>query len=44
MDTVKSTAFEKVKQYLQENEDEQLTVADLVNKMDEYLEGADEEA
>ena len=39
VDTVKSSVFMEVVQYLLENEEEQLTVADLMEKMEEYLEG-----
>ena len=41
---MKSSAFMKVVQYLLENEEEQLTVADLTEMMKEYLEGSGEEA
>ena len=44
VDTVKSSAFMEVVQYLLENEEEQLTVADLTEKMEEYLEGTEEDA
>ena len=39
LDTAKNSAFMKVVQYLEENDDEQTTVADLTKVMGEYLEG-----
>ena len=42
MDTVKSKAFLKVTEVLVENDEEQLTIPDLVGKMQEYLEGTGE--
>ena len=41
---MKSSAFMEVVQYLLENGEEQLTVADLTEKMEEYLEGSEEDA
>ena len=43
VDTVRSSAFEKVVQYLRDNEEEQLALQDLSDKMEEYLEGTNEE-
>lgn len=43
VDNLKSSAFMKVVDYLEENDDEQTTVADLVCKMGEFLEGTGEE-
>ena len=42
MDTVKSKAFLKVTEFLVENDEEQITIPDLVGKMQEYLEGTGE--
>ena len=43
VDTVRSSAFENIVQYLRDNEEEQLTLKDLSSKMEEYLEGTNEE-
>ena len=40
---VKAEVFLMVTQFLQDNDDEQTTVSDLVNKMAEYLTGSDTE-
>ena len=42
MDTVKSKAFLKVTEFLVENDEEQITIPDLIGKMQEYLEGTEE--
>ena len=42
LDTVKSEAFLKVTEFIVENDEEQLTIPDLVGKMQEYLEGTGE--
>ena len=42
MDPVKSKAFLQVTEFLVENDEEQLTIPDLVGKMQEYLEGTGE--
>jgi len=44
VDIGKATAFLKVVKFLEENDEEQITIADLVNKMQEYLEGPEEQA
>ena len=38
-DEEKHDAFEKVAKFLEENDDEQKTVSDLIEKMEEYLRG-----
>ena len=43
LDAAKNPAFIKVIQYLEENDDEQTTVADLTKVMGEYLEGTGQE-
>ena len=43
-DTGKATAFLKVVKFLEENDEEQITITDLVNKMQEYLQGSEEQA
>ena len=43
-DEEKLEAFVKVTKFLEENDDEQITVIDLVEKMEEYLSDADSEA
>ncbi len=40
-DEIKMTAFLKVTQYIEENDDEQSTVSDLVDKMDEFIKDTD---
>ena len=37
-------AFLKVAQFLEQNDEEQITISDLVNKMEDYLEGSGEQA
>ena len=44
VDTAKTTAFLKVAQFLEENDEEQITIADLTKKMEEYLEDSEEHA
>ena len=44
VDTGKATAFLKVVKFLEENDEEQVTITDLVNKMQEYLQGSEEQA
>ena len=44
VDTGKATAFLKVVKFLEENDEEQITITDLVNKMQEYLQGSEEQA
>ena len=44
VDTVKTTAFLKVAQFLDENDEEQITIADLTKKIEEYLEDSEEHA
>ena len=43
VDTGKATAFLKVVMFLEENDEEQITITDLVNKMQEYLQGSEEQ-
>ena len=40
-DTERNKAFLKVTAYLEENDDEQITIGDLINKMREYLENTE---
>ena len=40
----KKQAFVKVAKFLEDNDDEQITVGDLVEKMEEYLNNTDSEA
>ena len=44
VETGKATAFLKVVKFLEENDEEQITITDLVNKMQEYLQGSEEQA
>lgn len=42
-DSLKSEAFKAVAEYLENNDDEQVTITDLLNKMEEYLRDTDVE-
>ena len=44
VDSAKAMAFLKVAQFLEQNDEEQITISDLVNKMEDYLEGSGEQA
>ena len=44
VDSVRSSAFSKVIAFLEENDDEQPTIDDLVNKMEEFLESEEDQA
>ena len=43
-DTAQTEAFTKVIAYLEQNDEEQITISDLIQKMEDYLEGTDSEA
>ena len=40
-DAVRAEAFEKVTAFLENNDEEQITLTDLIKKMEDYLEGSD---
>ena len=44
VDSAKAKAFLKVAQFLEKNDLEQITISDLANKMEDYLEGSGEKA